>query len=88
MINTILKYEQNHKKHKVEFVFSIEGEIQFFVVHSLDKYIFLDKDYKKLKECISDKVKTISEELENNFMKKAGLIRNVEKTKRSSRTKS
>ena len=88
MIDTVLKYEQTHKKHKVEFTFIIEGEIQFFIAHYLDKYIFVDKDGKKLKECTSEKMKEISDEFEGHFMKKAGWATNVKKTKRSIKSKS
>ena len=80
------EYLETHKKHKIEFSFVINEELQFFVAHYLDKYIFLDKDGKKIKESTSEKVREISGELEADFMRKAGWVTNVKKTKRSTKS--
>ena len=86
-LDKILIFENKNKKHKVEFSFWIKNELKFFIDHYMDKYIFYDNDFKKIKECASEKLAKISNELENEFMEKEGIEADGKKRSESSKTK-
>lgn len=86
-IEKILEFENKNKKYKVEFSFWIKNELQFFIAHYIDKYIFYDNTFKKIKECTSEKLAKISSELENELMKKEGIGTDGKKRSESPKTK-